>query len=130
MKKVFRISLLVLLVASFFYMSYFLYSKSKEPDEVFDTDSTFVTTIIRKTVATGSIIPRREIEIKSQVSGVVDKIYVEAGQLAKKSQLLAKIRIIPNSVALNNAQTKLRSARINYNNSKKEMRSLRKPTLK
>jgi len=121
MKKVFRISILVLLVASFFYMSYFLYSKSKEPDEVFDTDSTFVTTIIRKTVATGSIIPRREIEIKSQVSGVVDKIYVEAGQLAKKSQLLAKIRIIPNSVALNNAQTQLRSARINYNNSKKEM---------
>lgn len=120
MKRVFRIILLVLLVGSFLYMSYFLYSKSKEPDVVYETDSAFVTTIIRKTVATGSIIPRREIEIKSQVSGVVDRIYVDAGQVAKKSQLLAKIRIIPNSVALNNAQTQLRSARINYDNSKKE----------
>lgn len=101
-------------------MSYFLYSKSKEPDVVFETDSIFTTTIIRKTVATGSIIPRREIEIKSQVSGVVDKIYVEAGEIARKGQLLSKIRIIPNSVALNNAQTQLRSARINYENSKKE----------
>ena len=33
---------------------------------------------------------------------------------------MSKIRIIPNSVALNNAQTQLRSARINFNNSKKE----------
>ena len=120
MKKVFRITLFTLLVGSFLYMSYFLYSKSKEPDEVFETDSVFVTTIIRKTVATGSIIPRKEIEIKSQVSGVVDKIYVEAGQVAKKGQLLSKIRIIPNSVALNNAQTQLRSARINFENAKKE----------
>jgi multidrug efflux pump subunit AcrA (membrane-fusion protein) len=102
-------------------MSYFLYSKSKEPDVVFETDSVFTSTIIRKTVATGSIIPRREIEIKSQVSGVVDRIFVEAGQVAQKGQLLSKIRIIPNSVALNNAQTQLRSARINYENSKKEM---------
>ena len=120
MKKVFRITLFTLLVGSFLYMSYFLYSKSKEPDQVFETDSVFVTTIIRKTVATGSIIPRKEIEIKSQVSGVVDKIYVEAGEVAKKGQLLAKIRIIPNSVALNNAQTQLRSARINFENAKKE----------
>lgn len=120
MKRVIRIVLLILLVGSFFYMSYFLYSKSKEPDVVFETDSVFTTTIIRKTVATGSIIPRKEIEIKSQVSGVVDKIYVEAGEIARKGQLLTKIRIIPNSVALNNAQTQLRSARINYENSKKE----------
>jgi HlyD family secretion protein len=54
------------------------------------------------------------------VSGVVDKIYVEAGEVAKKGQLLTKIRIIPNSVALNNAQTQLRSARINFENAKKE----------
>jgi len=120
MKRVIRIVLLVLLVGSFFYMSYFLYSKSKEPDVVFETDSIFTTTIIRKTVATGSIIPRKEIEIKSQVSGVVDKIFVEAGEVAKKGQLLSKIQIIPNAVALNNAQTQLRSARINYENSKQE----------
>jgi len=120
MKRVFRITILIVLAASFVYMSYFLYSKSKEPDVVHETDSVYVSTIIRKTVATGSIVPRKEIEIKSQVSGVVDRIYVEAGNTAKKGQLMAKIRIIPNSVALNNAQTQLRSARINYDNSKKE----------
>ena len=120
MKRILKISALVLLVVSFLYMTYFLYSKSQEPDVVYETDSTFISTIIKKTVATGSITPRKEIEIKSQVSGVVDRIFVEAGEAARKGQLLAKIRIIPNSVALNNAQTQLRSARINYDNAKKE----------
>ncbi len=120
MKRIIRISVLVLLGASLLYMTYFLYDKSKEPDVVYETDSTFVSTIIKKTVATGAITPRKEVEMKSQVSGVVDRIYVEAGEPAKKGQLLAKIRIIPNSVALNNAQTQLRSARINFDNAKKE----------
>ena len=120
MKRIIRISLLVLLVLSFIYMSYFLYAKSRKPDVVFETDSTFVTTIVKKTVATGAITPRKEIEIKSQVSGVIEQIYVEAGEPARKGQLLAKVRIIPNAVALNNAQTQLRSARINFDNAKKE----------
>ncbi|GJM30955.1 MAG: RND transporter MFP subunit [Cyclobacteriaceae bacterium] len=120
MKRIFQVLLLVLLVSSFLYMSYFLYSKSKEPDAVYETDSVFVTTIVRKTVATGSILPRKEIEIKSQVSGVVDRIYIEAGEVAKRGQLMARIRIIPNSVSLNNAQTQLRSAQINFDNAKKE----------
>ena len=36
-------------------------------------------TIIKKTVATGSVVPRKEVQIKPQVSGIVDKLHVEAG---------------------------------------------------
>jgi HlyD family secretion protein len=38
------------------------------------------TNIIKKTVATGKIVPRKEIEIKPQVSGIIAELYVEPGE--------------------------------------------------
>ena len=49
---------------------YFLYEKSEEPPIVYETDTPFKTDIVKKTIATGSIVPRKEIDLKSQVSGV------------------------------------------------------------
>ncbi len=121
MKKVIRIILIVIAVASFGYLGFFVYNKSEKPKTVFETDSTFVTNIERKTVATGAINPRKEIEIKSQVSGVVEKLFVEAGDEIQTGQLIAKIKIIPDVVALNNAEARLKEAVINYKNSEKEL---------
>jgi multidrug efflux pump subunit AcrA (membrane-fusion protein) len=33
-----------------------------------------IATIIKKAVATGSVVPRREIEIKPRVSGIVEEV--------------------------------------------------------
>ena len=121
MKRFFIILIIIIIAALFLGAGYYLYQKSEEPDVVFETDSVFVTTVVKKTVATGSIIPRKEIEIKSQVSGVVEKLYLEAGSQVKTGDLIAKIKIIPDVVALNNAEANLQSARINFDNSKKEL---------
>ncbi len=121
MKKVLTILLVLIVIGSLGYLGYFVMEKSDTPAQVFETDSTFVTNIERKTVATGAINPRKEIEIKSQVSGVVDKLYVEAGDFIKTGQIIAKIKIIPNVVALNNAEANLKEAIINFKNAEKEM---------
>ncbi len=122
MKKVIRISLIVILIGSMGFLGFFVYKKSEKPKDVFATDSTFVTNIEKKTVATGAINPRREIEIKSQVSGVVEKLFVEPGDQIKSGQLIAKIKIIPDVVALNNAEARLKEAVINHKNSEQEMK--------
>ncbi len=122
MKKVIRISLVVILIGSMGFLGFFVYKKSEKPKNVFATDSTFVTNIEKKTVATGAINPRREIEIKSQVSGVVEKLFVEPGDQIKSGQLIAKIKIIPDVVALNNAEARLKEAVINHKNSEQEMK--------
>eukprot|EP01029_Cantina_marsupialis_P003285 TRINITY_DN1310_c0_g1_i9.p7 TRINITY_DN1310_c0_g1~~TRINITY_DN1310_c0_g1_i9.p7 ORF type:complete len:375 (-),score=69.83 TRINITY_DN1310_c0_g1_i9:1454-2578(-) len=115
MKKVFRIVLVVALIGIFVGTIFFLYKKSQEKPVVYNTKSPEITDIIKKTVATGSVVPRKEIEIKPQgVSGIIEKLFVEAGQMLKKGDPIAKIKIIPDMINLNSAESRVNVAQINY----------------
>ena len=121
MKKIITIVIVVIIVASFIGTGFFLYQKSSEEPVVYETDSLFVANIVKKTVATGSIVPRREIALKPQVNGVIETLYVQAGEVVKEGQLIAKIKIIPDVVALNNAEASLQNSTINLKNAEKEL---------
>lgn len=112
MKKFFKIVLLILVLAMFAGTIGFLYAKSRNKPVVYETTTAFYTDIIRKTVATGSVVPRNEIEIKPTVSGIIDAIYVTEGDVVKKGQVLARVRIVPNMLSLNAAESRLNRARI------------------
>jgi HlyD family secretion protein len=118
MKKVIKIAALVIILGVFLLTIVYLYNKSKQKPVVYKTETPFITTITRKTVATGSVIPRKEIEIKPVVSGIVEEIYLEAGKTVKKGQNIAKIRIIPDLVNLNNAEGRLDRAKIALDDAK------------
>ena len=120
MKKFFRIFLILVLIALFVGTLYYLYKKSQKKPIVFQTESPIVTTIVKKTVATGSVVPRKEIEIKPQVSGIIDKIYVEAGDTVMEGNVIAKVKIIPDMINLNNAESRVNRARLNLDNIKIE----------
>ncbi len=98
---------------------YFLWDKSQDKPVVYKTQKPITTTIIKKTVATGSVVPRKEIEIKPQVSGIIDELYVEEGNQVKKGDLIARIRIIPNMINLNNAESRVNKAKINLQDAKR-----------
>jgi HlyD family secretion protein len=121
MKKVLLTVFVLVFIASSILLGYYFYNKSNTDPIVYQTESPFETDIIKKTVATGSIVPRKEVEVKSQVSGVVEELYVEAGQIVKKGQLLAKIRIVPNIVQVNTAENALENAKINFGEAKREL---------
>jgi HlyD family secretion protein len=93
---------------------------------VYKTETPFVADIVKKTVATGSIVPRREVLIKPQVSGIVEELYVEAGQPVKEGQLIARIRTVANAASVNSAQTGIQAARIALDLSKTELDRQRK----
>jgi len=114
MKKVLRIFGIVVLIGVFGGTMYFLYNKSKKKPDVFETKAPFVSNVIMKTVATGSVVPRFEIEIKPQVSGIIDELYVQAGDRIAKGQVIARIKIIPDMVNLNSAETRLNRAKISF----------------
>jgi len=120
MKRALKILGGVIVVSVFVYTIYFLYQKSQAKPIEFETTQPIKTEIIKSTVATGSVLPRKEIMIKPQVSGIVEELYVEAGDMIKKGDLLARIKIIPDMVSLNNAQSRLNRARINFEDSKRQ----------
>ena len=118
MRKFFRISLLVIFLAAILATFGYLYNKSRKKTVVYELKSPTVNNIIKKTVATGSVVPRKEILIKPQVSGIIEEIFIEAGNNVNKGDLIAKIRIIPDMVNLNNAESRLKRAQINLEDAK------------
>ncbi len=120
MKKIILIISGVLFLALCVGTTYFLYQKEKKPAEVFSTESPQMIDIIKKTVATGTIEPRREVLVKPQISGIIEKIYVKPGQEIKQGTVLAKIRIIPEMVRLNESESALNTSKINLDLAEKE----------
>jgi len=118
MKKIFNIIIIIAIIGGFLGTLYYLYQKSEEQPMMALTESPIKTTIVNKTVATGSVLPRKEILIKPQVSGIVDKLYVMPGEMVKKGDLIAKVKVIPNMIAVNNGENRLNRAKISYENAK------------
>jgi len=90
---------------------------SKSPIQ-YETETAFKTNIVRKTVATGKVIPLEEAEIKPKVSGIIEKIYVEEGAQVNIGDLIATIRVVPNVQSLNSAQGNVKNAQLRYDNTK------------
>ena len=111
------ISGIVLLILLVYVLKYFKDSNSKDIVE-YKTEKPFYSSVDTKIVATGKLNPEEEIEIKPQISGIVDKILVEEGDLVIKGDLIAKIRVVPNEQALVSAQSRIKTTKLSYNNAK------------
>lgn len=112
MKTFFRILLIVVIIGIFGGTIFYLYSKSKQKPVVYETATPFYTDIVKKTVATGKVVPRQEIDIKPQVSGIIEQIFIEPGQKVKSGDLIARVKIIPNMLNLANAESRVKRAEI------------------
>jgi len=120
-RRVVPILLTLSVLLAFAFTLVFLYDKSQAEPVTFQTVKPARQDIVKKAVAPGAIVPRREVTIKPRVSGVLEKLYVEAGERVKEKQLLAKIQIIPNVVALNNAESAVRAAQISFENAQSQL---------
>jgi len=119
-KKIFGVITLFSVLALFGYVGYFLYKKSQQDPEKYSTTKPFRTSIVKKTVANGSIKPRKEVELKSQITGIIENLYVEAGQTVRAGSVIAKIKVIPDDVTLSNAEAALKQAKIRLQETKLE----------
>lgn len=118
MKKILKFIVVFAFLALIVWTMIFLAKKNSTPKTNYSVEKAEYRDIIKKSVATGKVVPRKEIEIKPQVSGIIEKIYVEPGKKINKGDLIAKVRIIPNMVSLNNAESRLKQAEIALENSK------------
>jgi HlyD family secretion protein len=112
MKKSVTIGILIFIVLAFGGSMYYLYQKNAEDPVVYQTEQPSTQTIIKKAVATGSILPLEEVLIKPNISGVIEEIFVEGGDYVKSGDLLARIKVVPNLTALNDARNNIEDAKI------------------
>ena len=116
MKRILKYILLFGLIILFLWTMVFLYQKSASAPDEFAVEKAKKNNVIKKTVANGKIVPRKEILIKSVVSGIIRELYVEAGDQVKKGDPLAKIQIVPDMMSLSSAENRVRSAEIGVQN--------------
>jgi HlyD family secretion protein len=92
--------------------------KNKKSIVEYETETPFKTTIVKKTVATGKVTPLEEIEIKPQITGIIDKIFLLEGSNVKKGDLIATVRVVPNEQSLISAKGRVDNTKIRVNNAK------------
>ncbi|MGB5274455.1 MAG: efflux RND transporter periplasmic adaptor subunit, partial [Flavobacteriaceae bacterium] len=120
MNKIVKYVLIGLLVLGALWAAAFFIKSNSKSSITYETQKPFISNIEKKTVATGKVVPEDEVEIKPQISGIIDKIYLEEGTKVKAGDLIAKIKVVPNEQALNQASGRVRTAQLSLGNVKIE----------
>lgn len=121
MKKSITVIILIFIVFSCAGALYYLYKKNAEDPVVYATEKPSTQTIIKKTVATGSILPLEEVLIKPNISGVIEEVFVEGGDYVQSGDLIAKIKVVPNLSSLNEAKNTIEEAKISLDDQKRNL---------
>ncbi|MDB4298946.1 efflux RND transporter periplasmic adaptor subunit [Flavobacteriaceae bacterium] len=111
MKRTGTIITLLVIVIAFSAGIWYIYSKDKTNPVVFQTETASIKTIVKKTVATGNIVPKEEVLIKPNISGIIHEIFVVAGDVVLAGDLIAKVKVVPNINSLNSAKNNINSAK-------------------
>ena len=111
MKRTGTIITLLVIVIAFSAGIWYIYSKDKTNPVVFQTETASIKTIVKKTVATGNIVPKEEVFIKPNISGIIHEIFVVAGDVVLAGDLIAKVKVVPNINSLNSAKNNINSAK-------------------
>src|SRR5215472_14888107 len=93
--------------------------------------------LAKSVVATGKVTPITKVEVKSKASGIVKKLFVEAGDNVKQGQLLAQLdkeeitaQVEQSRAALQSAQASMQASQADYERAKVDAEGPDVPTLK
>lgn len=77
--------------------------------------------IVKKALAVGNIVPDVEIEIKSQVSGVVGRLMVEEGEYVEAGQAILEVKPNPTPIELADAKRQVQLQEIGFENRRRSL---------
>ncbi len=73
-----------------------------------------------KQYISGILSPKKEVKIKSQISGILKKVYVKEGDTIKTGDLIAEINLLPNPQNIETAHKILITCKINFEKCERE----------
>lgn len=119
-KKVFGVLLAILGVAVAIGLFAFLYQRGQPKEVEYEVVEIQEGDLENSTVATGKVSPRDEVLIKPQISGIVEAVLKETGDMVKAGEVIARIQVVPESSSLSSAESQLNLANISLNLSTSE----------
>lgn len=120
MNKYVKYGIIGVLTLGILYAVVYFLKQNSTPAQLYKTESLEKKDIVNKVIVTGKVIPEDEINIKPQISGIIDNIYLEEGVEVKAGDLIASIKVVPNEQSLNQAAGRVRNAELALNNAKIE----------
>lgn len=95
--------------------AYFLFAGKKTRNTVsLETAKVTRTSISNVVTATGTVEPVTEVEVGTQVSGIIDKLYADYNDVVKAGQLIAEMDKVNLQAELNSASAQLASSKTEY----------------
>ncbi len=116
-KKIIISSVIVIPLAA---AAFFLFSKSGAKPEELPKVKVTRATIVDKALAIGTIEPENEISIKSKISGVVSKIFADAGTYVKAGQPLLEVKPDPTPIEVADAKRQVQLIEVQVENVAKD----------
>lgn len=101
------------LIAVFFVWKIFA-SGSKKEKVILDTQKVEYKKMVNSVTATGTLEPVVKVEVGTQVSGIIDKIYVDYNSEVKKGQLIAEMDKVTLQSELQGTQAEVASNKTQY----------------
>ena len=120
MKKFLKIFLGVLFAALLLGTFVFLWQKTRPVKVVYTIVQPKLDTLKQFVVATGKVEPRDEVLIKPQISGIVSDVYKEAGQMVRKGEVIATVKVVPEMGQHSSAESRVSVAEISLAQTRRE----------
>lgn len=121
-KKIIIIGSIVIVVGA---VLFFAIDGAAKKEEGHKTVTVEKGSIVDKALAVGKIEPKQEIAVKSKISGIVRKIYVDIGDRVNVGDPLFDIGPDPTPIELTEAQRDVEIKQVAYDNDKRELDRLK-----
>ena len=126
MNKIVRYFVITLVVFGVLFAAAFFIKSNSTATISYETQGPIITSIEKKTVATGKVIPEDEVEVKPQVQGILEELFVEEGDFVNEGDLLARIKVVADEGQLNSAKGRMENAKIVLENATIEYQRTKK----
>ena len=120
MKNVVKWSVIAVLTLGGLWAAAFFVKSNSKGAITYESFQPFYGDIEQKTVATGTVVPEDEVEIKPQIQGIIDELVKKEGDFVQVGDLIAVIKVVPNEQSLFAAQGRVKNAELRLNNAKLE----------
>lgn len=110
--KIVKFVLIIMFLAVIGFVAYRALSKDEKTYETIFPEKRDISEVI---FIPGNVFPAKEIEVKSQLSGILEEIFVKIGDSVGLGTSIASVRLVPNSADIERFENALNLTQLDYN---------------